>query len=67
MAGRTIRITHKGATILVREGHDNTVVLEFDGHSEATDKKFPAAARYALSWLLKHGGEMRGNYERGTT
>ena len=71
MAGRTMRIVHKGETIIVAEGQDNTVELRFTSHRQATDKKFPAACREALSWLLANAGGMRGtrdgSYERDTT
>jgi len=57
-------ITHLGGTIIVKEGYDNKCVLQFRDHTEETDKKFPAACRQALTWLLTHGGEARGDYER---
>ena len=57
-------ITHKGMTILVKERQDDTVVLQHTNHSEDTKKKFPAACREALSWLLANAGEMRGDYTR---
>ena len=64
MAGRTMSITHKGMTILVKERQDDSVVLQFQDHQEDNDRKFPAACRYALSWLIDNAGDMRGNYER---
>jgi Ca2+-dependent lipid-binding protein len=64
MAGRTITITHLGRTVTVKEGYNNKCVLQFRDHTEETTKKFPAAARYALKWMLENAGEMRGNYER---
>jgi len=64
MAGRTLNITHKGMSILVKERQDDSVVLQFADHMEDIDKKFGPACRYALTWLLDNAGEMRGNYER---
>jgi len=64
MAGRTMTITHKGQSILVLEGHTNECVLKFNDHREPTDKKFPAACRQAVTWLLDHAGEMQGTYSR---
>jgi hypothetical protein len=64
MAGRTISVTHMGQTVIVKEGYNDKCVLQFRDHTEETEKKFPAAARYALKWMLEHAGEMRGNYER---
>jgi len=64
MAGRTFQLSHKGMTLLVKERQDDTVVLQFQNHSEDTDKKFPAAVRYGVKYLLENAGEMRGNYER---
>lgn len=65
MAGRTISITHRGWTAIVKEGHDNTCVIDYgEGQVTETSKKFPAAAREALSVMLKEAGEMRGKYER---
>ncbi len=63
-AGRTMQITHRGVTIMVKEDHAGSCVLKFDDHRQPTDKKFPAACREALTWLLAHAGDMRGNYER---
>ena len=64
MAGRTMSISHKGISIMVKEGYDNKCVLQHDKHTEETTKKFPAACREALTWLLANAGEMRGDYER---
>lgn len=64
MAGRTMTIKHKGLRVLVAEGHDDRVVLRCNGHDEPTEKKFPAACRQAVSWLLANAGEMRGDYNR---
>ena len=64
MAGRTFTLSHRGMTILVKERQDDTVVLQYANHSEDTTKKFPAACREALKWLLDNAGQMRGNYER---
>jgi hypothetical protein len=64
MAGRTMTITHKGMSILVKERQDNSCVLQFTDHMEDTTKKFPAACREALKWLLDNAGQMRGNYDR---
>jgi len=59
-----MNISHKGESILVREGHDDRCQLQFRNHSEDIDKKFPAACRHALKWLLDNAGEMKGDYTR---
>lgn len=64
MAGRTMTVTHKGQSIFVLEGHDDRVVLKHKNYREPTDKKFPAACRQAVTWLLANAGEMQGNYDR---
>ena len=64
MAGRTMKISHKGMNILIKERNDNSVILAHKQYEEHTDKKFPQACRYALTWLLENAGEMRGNYDR---
>lgn len=64
MGSRVMSITHKGSTAVVKESFDNKCVIEFNKHRQITDKKFPAACREALTYLLKHGGEMRGDYSR---
>jgi len=64
MAGRTLRINHKGTSALVKEGHDNKCIIEYDGQAVETEKKFPAACREALTRILETGGRMKGNYNR---
>jgi Ca2+-dependent lipid-binding protein len=64
MAGRTISVTHMGQTVIVKEGYNDKCVLQFRDHTEETEKKFPAAARYALKGMLENAGDMRGDYTR---
>ncbi len=67
IGGRTIQITHRGSSIMVKENHNGTCVLEFEDRQQPTDNKFPAAAREALTWLLKYAGEPKGDYARKDT
>ncbi len=64
MASRVMSLTHRGTTVMVREGFDGRCVLEMEVHTQSSDKKFPAACREAMTYLLKHGGDMKGSYQR---
>ena len=69
MASRTMKLTHKGMTILVRESFDDHLEFVFnDGRDiDVTAKTFEAATNEARKWLLVNAGKMRSKYERGTT
>ncbi len=56
--GRTMRLVHKGVSVIVKENHEGTCVLESDGHQQPTDKKFPQACRTAVTYLLKNAGKI---------
>jgi hypothetical protein len=65
MAGRTMRLSHKGTTIVVCEGMDGEVEFRTGNHHAKPEaKSFEAATNEARKWLLEYAGEMKGNYER---
>jgi hypothetical protein len=65
MAGRVMSLTHRGTTVVVKERQDDTCISDSDAVTGlVADKKFPAACRAAMKWLLEHGGDMRGDYSR---
>lgn len=64
---RTATVSYRALTIVIREG--NTGTLEFRmKHPDQTitpkAKTFGPACREALNYVLEHGGEMKGEYER---
>ncbi len=65
--GRTMRLIHKGRSVIVKEDHEGNCVIEFEDHQQPSEKGFPAACREALTWLLKNAGAMRGDYTRKDT
>ena len=68
MASRTMKLTHRGTTILVRESFDNH--LEFvigDLRTTPVAKTFEAATNEARKWLLDNAGDMRGTYNKLVT
>ncbi len=54
--GRTMRLIHKGMSVIVKEDHEGNCVLQFKEYQQPTDKGFPAATRQALTYLLKYAG-----------
>jgi hypothetical protein len=59
-------ITHKGMSLIVCEGQDNTVEFRIGDHRQAPyrAKTFSPACKEAVAWMLANAGEMKGNYER---
>ncbi len=68
VGGRTISITHRGTTVIVKEGHDGTCAMQTGRHQEVSDKPFPQTARAALKWIMDGAGKIdESAYERGHT
>lgn len=65
-AGRTAKVQHGGRSILIREGFDGRLEFQHnDGTRQTPESKgFKGACKEALKWVLEHGGDMRGSYER---
>ena len=64
---RTATVSHKALTITIREGHTGTVEFRLTNPTQTITpkaKSFNAACREALKYVLEHGGEMKGEYER---
>ena len=65
MAGRTMTITHKGLTLIVAEGQDDTVEFRIGKRRQAPKaKSFGPACKEATVWMLANAGEMKGDYTR---
>ncbi len=65
MSSRTMKLSYRGTTVIVREGHDDRIEIQFGEHAQiAESKTFEAATNEARKWILEYAGDMKGTYDR---
>ncbi len=63
--GRTMKLSYRGETIMVREAIGGQIELQIGEHRQiAESKSFEAATNEARKWLLENAGDMKGDYRR---
>ena len=62
--GRTMSLTHRGVTAVVREGRDRCEIVASNYREVFEGKSFEQTCRAAMKWLLETAGQPKGDYDR---